>query len=567
MTLLTDHLPLVAGAPDGIKKLRELILELAVRGRLVPQDPSDEPAGEFLARIPTGGARLMIDAKSLKRLPVEMKPDETLFELPKSWKWVRLGEIAEIVRGVTYNKSDASDLPSPTHVPLLRGNNINSVLNFERPVYVPRKLLKASQYVKKGDIVIAMSSGSADLVGKAAQAEEDFAGGFGAFCGVVRSLSLELIQYFGFFFQTPHYRKRASSHGKGIGINNLQKTVLQTLEVPIPPAAEQIRIVAKVDELMALCDTLEAQQANAESAHAQLVQALLDSLTQASNAEDFATSWQRLSEHFDTLFTTEASIDALKQAVLQLAVMGKLVPQDCSDEPAGELLARLAKDRIHYAGVHNIAVAKPEPISVQDQSISLPRGWAWTRLCSVFRVITDGDHQPPPKSTDGIAFLTIGNVTKMYLDFSNCRFVPQDYFDRVAPYRRPEIGDILYTVVGATYGRPITVNSSREFCVQRHIAILKTSELLSSSFACNLLSSTWVYEQATRSITGTAQPTIPLRPLRNFLVMLPPLAEQHRIAAKVSQLMALCDQLKPRIQQARELNQKLASTLVEQAVA
>src|SRR3546814_4807970 len=101
---------------------------------------------------------------------------------------------------------------------------------------------------------------------------------------------------------------------------------------------------------MALCERLEAQQADAESAHAQLVQALLDSLTQAADAEDFATSWQRLAEHFHTLFTTESSIDALKQTLLQLAVMGKLVPQDPNDEPASELLQRIAVERLDREG-------------------------------------------------------------------------------------------------------------------------------------------------------------------------------------------------------------------------
>ena len=369
------------------------------------------------------------------------------------------------------------------------------------------------------------------------------------------------------YFERLNYSGEIAEYRKGVGISNMSSKSLASIPVPLPPVAEQHRIVAKVDELMALCDRLEAQQADAESAHAQLVQALLDSLTQASDAADFAQSWQRLAEHFHTLFSTESSIDALKQALLQLAVMGKLVAQDSSDEPASELLMRLTNDRNDYAAIHKIAVAKPEPISGSDQSLSLPDGWAWARLCSMFRVITDGDHQPPPKSTDGIAFLTIGNVTKGYLDFSNCRFVPQDYFDRVAIYRRPEIGDILYTVVGATYGRPIAVNSSRDFCVQRHIAILKSSKLISSAFACYLLASPWIYEQATQSTTGTAQPTIPLKPLRNFLVMLPPLHEQHRIVAKVDQLMSLCDQLKARLNQARQVHEQLANALVEQAVA
>jgi type I restriction enzyme S subunit len=158
-------------------------------------------------------------------------------------------------------------------------------------------------------------------------------------------------------------------------------------------------------------------------------------------------------------------------------------------------------------------------------------------------VITDGDHQPPPKEQDGVAFLTIGNITTGVLDFSNCRFVSPSYLESVAEYRKPACGDILYTVVGATYGRPVLVDTKRPFCVQRHIAILKPPRDTNIRFLRLLLTSTLVYSQATKSATGAAQPTVALKPLRNFLVPLPPLAEQHRIVAKVDELMALCDQL------------------------
>src|SRR5690606_14989241 len=134
--LLTDNLPLLAGAPNGIKKLRELILELAVRGKLVPQDPSDEPASELLKRIAEEKARLVAEGKIKKQKPLaEIGEEEKPFELPEQWQWVRLGEIAEIIRGVTYNKSDASDAPLAEYAPLLRGNNINRTLNFDRPVF------------------------------------------------------------------------------------------------------------------------------------------------------------------------------------------------------------------------------------------------------------------------------------------------------------------------------------------------------------------------------------------------------------------------------------------------
>lgn len=564
--LLTYNLPLLVDAPNGIKKLRELILELAVRGKLVPQDPYDEPANYLLTRITAEKARLAAEGKIKKQTPMAaIAAEEKPFELPSGWVWSRINDLA-ILRGGSTPSMSKSEFWNG-EVPWVSPKDMHSGAITNSELKVTRRALEETSL----DLI---PIGSILIVGRSGILKRKLPVQISA---VVCTINQDLkaispfqplqARYIQLMLQGTERQILAEDVKQGTTVQSLIYEKLFSRLFGLPPLAEQNRIAAKVDELMVMCDRLEAQQADAESAHAQLVQALLDSLAQADDVTDFTSNWQRLVEHFHTLFTTEPSIDALKQTLLQLAVMGKLAPQVSNDEPADKLLARLAKDRSDYAALHKVAVTKPEPISASDRRLSLPGGWTWTRLCSMFRVITDGDHQPPPKSNDGVAFLTIGNVTKGHLDFSNCRFVPQDYFNKIALYRRPEIGDILYTVVGATYGRPIAVDSSRAFCVQRHIAILKGSELLNSAFACYLLSSPWVYEQATQSTTGTAQPTIPLRPLRNFLVMLPPLAEQHRIVAKVDQLMAICNQLKIRLTQARQLNEQLACTLVERALS
>lgn len=552
--LLTDNLPLLAGAPNGIKKLRELILELAVRGKLVPQDPNDEPARELLERIAEEKARLVAEGKIKKQKPLaEIGEEERPFDVPTNWEWVRLGEIAEIIRGVTYTKSDASDAPLPEHAPLLRGNNINRTLNFDRPVYVPQKLISELQYIKAGDIVIAMSSGSADLVGKAAQATASFDGAFGAFCGVVRSRTSDLFQFFGFFFQTPLYRSRAAGHGKGIGINNLQKSALETLEIPIPPLAEQHRIVAKVDELMALCDRLEAQQADAESAHVQLVQALLGSLTQAADAEDFAASWRRLAEHFHTLFTTESSIEALKQNLLQLAVMGKLVPQDPNDEPAAELLNRIIEDKIRAASLNR----KRQGKGVVDKSSDVagllaPRGWVKSTVGAV-TICRDGERVP-------VAQAEREGRAKTY-DYYGASGV----IDKIDGYLFDKplllVGEDGANLINRS--TPIAYMARGKYWVNNHAHVL-------DGISESLLLYVCLYFNAIDLkpyVTGTAQPKMNQAKMNAIPLLLPPEAEQHRIVAKVDQLMALCDQLKTRLTQARQLNEQLATALVEQAVA
>lgn len=571
--LLTDNLPLLAGAPNGIKKLRELILELAVRGKLVPQDPNDEPASELLKRIAEEKVRLVAEGKIRKQKPLaEIGEEEKPFELPEQWQWVRLGEIAEIIRGVTYNKSDASDAPLPEYAPLLRGNNINRTLNFDRPVFVPQKLISEHQYIKAGDIVIAMSSGSADLVGKAAQATANFDGAFGAFCGVVRSRTSDLFHFFGFFFQTPLYRSRAAGHGKGIGINNLQKSALETLEIPIPPLAEQHRIVAKVDKLMALCDRLEAQQTDADSAHAQLVQALLNSLTQASHADDFAQSWQRLAEHFHTLFTTESSIDALKQTLLQLAVMGKLVPQDPSDEPASEYVHRIQIEKQRVLAQSKARKQKVlDTASRQEPPFEAPTGWSWQVVDDLLHVtggVTLGRKLRDRKLVS-LPYLRVANVQRGHLELAQIKEieVPED---EVEKYLLQD-GDLLITEGGDwdKVGRTAVWRSELPDCLhQNHVfrarSVIPDWEPRWAEMYLNSASAREYFAGSSKQTTNLA--SINMTQLRACAFPVPPLPEQHRIVAKVDQLMTLCEQLKARISQAQQLHADLADALIAESL-
>ena len=158
-------------------------------------------------------------------------------------------------------------------------------------------------------------------------------------------------------------------------------------------------------------------------------------------------------------------------------------------------------------------------------------------------------------------------MTTGRLDFSNSRFVPGDYFASVAPYRKPTNGDLLYTVVGATYGRPVLVDTDRPFCVQRHIAILKPASEMNNRYLHYLLASPLIYEQATKRLTGIAQPTLPLRPLRNILAPISPLAEQHRIVAKVDELMALCNRLEVQLTTTQTKSGWLLEAVLHEAIS
>ena len=326
-TLLTDNLPLLAGAPSGIKKLRELILELAVRGKLVPQDPSDEPASELLKRIAEEKARLVAEGKIKKQKALsERDAEDPAFELPAGWAWARLADVVNVLNGRAYKKEELLDAGTP----VLRVGNLFTSNHW----YYSTLTLEEDKYCNPGDLLFAWSASFGPFIWHGERS--------------IYHYHIWKLDFYAKGQLSKHYlynwllekTQEIKAAGHGVSMLHMTKDKMEKLVVPVPPLAEQDRIVAKVDELMALCDRLEAQQTDAESAHAQLVKALLYSLPQASDATDFATNWQRLAEHFHTLFTTESSIDKLKQTLLQLAVMGKLVSQEPDDEPVARLLQR-----------------------------------------------------------------------------------------------------------------------------------------------------------------------------------------------------------------------------------
>ena len=255
----------------------------------------------------------------------------------------------------------------------------------------------------------------------------------------------------------------------------------------------------------------------------------------------------------------------LKNSILQLAVEGKLVPQDPNDEPASMLLERIRKQKrqliaegkakfpkggesVIFIGSDGLPYEKRvdakgregEPVCIDDEvPFEVPEGWAWARLETLSLVITDGDHQPPPQTETGIPFLVISNVSSGTIDFTATRHVPEEYYLGLDDGRKPRRGDLLVTVTGS-FGIPIAVDTDREFCFQRHIALVRP--LSSLDYLELAVMSPGIYEYFNAAATGTAQKTVSLGVLRSTLVPLPPLAEQRRIVAKVNELMPLVEE-------------------------
>ncbi len=433
---LPEHLDLIAGAPDDIRKLRGLILELAVRGKLVPQDPHDEPASELLKRISKERASLEAKAAGKKWKATPFCGNETggSFELPDGWLWVRFEAIAQHNSGKTLDRGRNSGEPRPyiTTSNLYWGR-------FELDS-VRQMLIKADELerctARRNDLLIC-EGGEA---GRAAVWPHDYEICFQNHVHRARFFG-GIDPYFAYrFFEKLNASGEIDQYRKGVGISNMSGKALASIPFPVAPLAEQHRIVAKVDELMALCDRLEAEQMDAESAHARLVETLLGTLTQSTDAADLAANWQRLAKHFATLFTTEASIDALKQTILQLAVMGKLVPQDPNDEPASELLKRIAKERARLEAEGVCKKSKPvTPMGEGEHPFILPVGWSWARAADVASQITDGTHHTPTYLPMGVPFLSVKDLSSGVMNFAATRFVSPEEHAELSKRCNPEL--------------------------------------------------------------------------------------------------------------------------------
>ncbi len=468
-----------------------------------------------------------------------------------------------MVRGVSYEKPDASVTPKLSFLPILRANNIRGTVNLDDLVYVPRHLVGEDQLLRAGDFVVCMASGSRNLVGKAAE----FAGGlvcsFGAFCGVIRpAVSLPFLAV---FLASPLYRNAVSEASTGIGINNLKTSTLLDLSIPLPPGSEQARIVARVDELMRLCDALEEKGRLEAEQHARLLSTLLGTLTDSATPEELAANWQRVAEHFDLLLDRPEAVDALEQSILQMAVRGLLVPQDLSDESATSLMERITATKQRLVSLGRMRQERAlQPLTRELMCMDLPSGWAWVRLQEAYDV-RDGTHDTPKYHDVGVPLVTSKNLSSGRLDLTDVKLISAADHEAISTRSKVDRSDILFAMIGSI-GNPVLVDTDVEFSI-KNVALFKRygRELGNPEFLLLLL--TVAAGRMKAEAAGGVQAFVSLGQLRNTVVAMPPLAEQARIVDRVTELRRLCATLRQHLQAQQATQSRLAEALVEEALS
>ncbi|ELW6974690.1 restriction endonuclease subunit S [Escherichia coli] len=550
----------------GIKKLRELILELAVRGKLMPQDPNDEPASELLKRNEERKKELARNNGMKTTASTNIHGNEYYIDTPEKWSWIRLGNLAKFIdyRGKTPHKKENG-------IRLITAKNI-------RKGYIdlnPEEFISEEDYIswmtrgfpKCGDILFTTEAplGNAaiiDLDGKFALAQRSI-----CFQWHTPEISpFMLIQILAIPFQS-----QLSDKSTGMTATGIKASKLKEIPVILPPYQEQIRIVSKVQELMSLCDQLEQQSLASLDAHQQLVETLLGTLTDSQNAEELAENWARISEHFDTLFTTEASVDALKQTILQLAVMGKLVPQDPNDEPASELLKRIAQEKAQLVKKGKIKKQKPlPPISDEEKPFELPEGWEWCLFEDIIDIqsgITKGRNLSN-RTLVKVPYLRVANVQRGYLDLTEIKQI-EIPIEEKEKYQVVK-GDLLITEGGDwdTVGRTTVWCHDWYIANQNHVFkgrnIGQDVDPYWLETYMNSPFSRQYFANASKQTTNLA--SINKTQLRGCPVAIPPSSEAKKIMSKLHIFYKLCEELKNHIQSAQQTQLHLADALTDAAI-
>ncbi|EDF9812380.1 restriction endonuclease subunit S [Salmonella enterica subsp. enterica serovar Tennessee] len=552
----------------GIKKLRELILELAVRGKLVPQDSSDEPASELLKRIAAEKAELVKQGKIKKTKPLpEISEEEKPFELPVGWEWVRLPEITHYQVGKTPSTKNSSFWGSHENgipwvsISDLVQNGIVEITSKHISKKAKEDIFKYSP-VPAGTILMSfkLTVGKTSLLNIDAYHNE----------AIISIYEMNGLNRNYLFHLLPLISQLGNTKQAIMG-NTLNSKSLSMLVVPVPSTKEQIRIVKKYEELMSLCDQLEQHSLTSLDAHQQLVETLLTTLTDSQNTDELTENWARISEHFDTLFTTEASIDALKQTILQLAVMGKLVPQDPNDEPASELLKRIAQEKAQLVKDGKMKKQKPlPPISDEEKPFELPDGWEWVKLGNILHDIKYGTSQKCDYNISGYPVLRIPNIVKGIIDLADIKYGALT--DSELKDLTLNKNDLLFirsngstNIVGqstlvqhdlkdhAYAGYIIRVRLHNEYINARYINMIMKSNLIREQI-----------EGPIRTTTGVKN--INSNELMGLLVPLPPKNEQGIIIKKINEIDTTLSNLKVSIQSAQQTQVHLADALTDAAI-
>ena len=515
------------------QQLKNSILQMAVQGKLVPQDPNDEPASVLLERIRAEKEQLIKEGKIKKEknpsvifrgadnLPYEKvgknEPvciaDEVPFDIPESWEWVRL-------KTLTYNHGQKKPTSEFCYIDIGSIDNKHQKLNEQETIVVPEKAAsRARKIVNEGDILYSTVRPylhNMCIINREFSREAIASTGF----AVLKCCADYSNEFLFYYMMSPDFDSYANdtANSKGVAYPAINDERLSMALVPIPPVSEQRRILKQLLEIL-------------------------------PTIQMYDITHQRLEKLNDT-FPAQ-----LKKSILQDAVQGKLVLQDPADEPASALLERIRAEKEQLIKEGKIKRDKHESVifrrdnsyyekvdgierCIDDElPFEIPESWEWCRLGTILQKLTDGTHSTPKYTARGIPFISVKDISSGKISFERTKFISKTEHELLASRCDPHRDDILLTKVGTT-GIPVLVDTDRPFSIFVSVAQLRFStELLDKFFLIYLLKSPLVQTQCRENTKGVGNKNWVMRDIANTLICIPPLAEQKRIQASLASVL------------------------------
>ncbi|TPQ24964.1 restriction endonuclease subunit S [Methylomonas koyamae] len=556
----------IANAPGGVARLRELIIQLAISGRLVERIESEITASQAIE----AAAELRrayeeeLDLRATRmHPPLHSKP----FSVPDHWQWTRLEQICLYIqrgKGPKYVEKSSTHVISQKCVQW-SGFDLSSarfVADDSLASYGKERFLCA------GDLL--WNSTGTGTAGRVAiyQPDESVTAVADSHVTVVRLANCSP-RYLWCVIASPWVQSRIEpSHSDSLVSGTTQQVELNTstaraLPIPLPPIQEQSRIVAKVDELMALCDKLEAQQQARRLLQNKLRQATLQAVASATSPHELQTTWARLADNFGRLFHAPEDVVELRRLILDMAMRGHLVHQDAIEEPAVTLCAHIETKKRELSQVKKLKLQKSlSKIGEDEIPFDIPKGWEWIRLGQIAELINGDRGKNYPNKDEyvsvGIPWINTGHIEPDgTLTRHHMNFISRGKFDSLNS-GKIEPGDLVYCLRGATFGKTAFVTPYKEGAIASSLMIIRPIISNLSRFLYYYLISPLGRNQISRFDNGTAQPNLSANSVGLFSYPLPPLQEQSRIADKIEQLMRVCDALELQLRHSTEVAGRLA---------
>jgi type I restriction enzyme S subunit len=598
-----EHFATFVDAPNSVEKLKGMIRQLAVQGKLVSQAPSDEPVGELLKQIEIARSKSAAGTKRKKQAVLPpMTPNACPFQIPNEWAWCRLGSLGIIGSSCRVHQKDWTT----NGVPFLRAREIVKLAtsgHVDNELFITeahfQRLAKDGLVPEPNDLMI---TGVGTIGVPYVVRDTDRFYFKDASVLIFKNCFGLYPHYLHLLMQSPYWIDEIHRESMGTTVHTLTIVRANSTLIPIPPLAEQRRIVEKVDQLLGLCDELAARQAAQREKRQRLVGATLDRLVlphtsrhlacrgglTASTPFDENTTgakaneppgqarWQviqddahRLRNHFDQLFDTPTTIPQLRQTILQLAVQGQLVPQDPNDEAANVALADIERERISRNEAGEIPSQRPvSAIKARDELFELPQGWQWARfghLCLFIEAGWSPKCEERPRVGDEWGVIKISAVTWGQFNADENKTLPS----HMEPRLNCEIhsGDFLMSRANTAelVARSVVVNAvPPRLLLNDKVLRVRFPDAVDKHYV-NLFNNGGFARQYYVSVaSGTSESmrNVSRESILEMPIPVPPLAEQKRIVTKVTELLSLCDALEAKLTQAESASTQLLSAAV-----